>query len=376
MPRIDAFLQIGRQQGGSDIHFTVGLPPLVRMDGELVPIKYRVLDPDETDNLVGEILTEFHRQQFQEKGSVDLSYEAPDVGRFRINVCRHQRGMAAICRVIPDTVPDLEGLGLPAIVSQLGHMRSGLVLVTGPTGTGKSTTLAALIKRINQTRSVNIVTLEDPVEFVHASEKSLVVQRELGVHVSSFKEGLRSALRQDPDVILVGELRDADTISLALEASETGHLVLGTLHTRGAAQTIDRIIDAHPSENQSQIRHSLGDNLRCVLCQELVRLADGRGRRVAMEVLVVTLAVSQLIREGKTFQIPSAITTGRRVGMQLMDQSLLALVRAGEVDPDEAFLRANDKWGFAQYVTKPELLALIAAGPGQGGAPGLTGKAA
>ncbi len=364
MPRIDAFLQLGRDQGGSDIHFTVGLPPLVRLDGELVPIKYRVLSLEEIEGLVSEILDDYHAEQFKSRGSVDLSYQAPEAGRFRLNVCRHSRGLAALCRVIPERPPALVDLGLPSIVSQFTNLNSGLVLVTGATGTGKSTTLAAMIDEINRTRNLSIVTLEDPIEFIHRSDKSLIVQREIGTHVPSFRDGLRSALRQDPDVILVGELRDAESVSLALEAAETGHLVLGTLHTRGAAQTIDRIVDALPSEGQAQVRHTLSDNLKCVLSQELVRVLDGRGRRVALEILVVTLAVAQLIREGKTFQIPGAITTGRRLGMQLMDQSLLALVRAGEVDPDEAFLKASDKWGFASFVTRPELLNLMAAGPG------------
>ncbi len=356
MPRIDAFLEIGQQQGGSDIHFAVGLPPLVRLDGELLPIKYRHLSQDETEGLVMEILSEAQEAAFRARGSVDLAYEAAGLGRFRINVCRHRKGLSAFCRVIPGKVPDLASLGLPKVVTQFTRLGSGLVLVTGSTGTGKSTTLAAMIHEINHTRSLNIITLEDPVEFVHRSEQSLVIQREVGSHVSTFKDGLRSALRQDPDVILVGELRDPDTVTLAIEAAETGHLVLGTIHTRGAAQTIDRIVDAHPSDNQSQIRHSLADNLKAVISQELIRAADGRGRRAALEVLVVTPAIQQLIREGKTFQIPGAIVTGRRLGMQLMDQSLLALVRAGEVDPDEAFLKAEDKWGFAPFVTRPELL--------------------
>ncbi len=363
MARIDAFLRIGREQGGSDIHFSVGLPPLVRLDGELAPIKYRSLSIEEAEDIIGEILSEDQSTQLRNKGTVDLSYSSPESGRFRVNVCRHQKGLGITCRVVPDEVPRLADLGLPHVVSRFADFSSGLVLVTGATGTGKSTTLAAIINEINQTRSLNIITLEDPVEFLHRSAKSLVVQREVGTHLPNFKDGLRSALRQDPDVILVGELRDYETIALALEASETGHLVFGTLHTRGAAQTIDRIVDALPSEGQGQVRHSLADNLKCVLSQELIRAADGRGRRVATEILMVTLAVSQLIREGKTFQIPSCITTGRRVGMQLMDQSLLALVRAGDVDPDEAFLKATDKWGFAPFVTRPELLSLITTGP-------------
>ena len=358
MARIDAFLEIGRQQGGSDIHFTVGLPPLVRLDGELVPIKFRELGEDETEGFVSELLTPFHREQLEVRGAVDFAYRADGIGRFRVNVLRHRKGPAAIFRVIPDEVPSLESLGLPRVVHQFTSLHSGLVLVTGPTGTGKSTTLAAMIREIAETRSVNIVTLEDPVEFLHKSGRSLVIQREIGTQVPSFKDGLRSALRQDPDVILVGELRDPEAISLALVAAETGHLVLGTLHTRGAAQTIDRIVDAHPSDHQSQVRHSLADNLKAVVSQELIRAADGRGRRAALEVLVLTQAVQQMVREGKTFQIPGAITTGKRMGMQLMDQSMLALVRAGEIDPDEAFLRAEDKWGFAPFLTRPELLAM------------------
>lgn len=362
MARIDAFLQIGKEQGGSDIHFTVGLPPLVRLDGELIPIKYRALSEDETHALVMEILSEYQVTQFNHRGSVDLAYHGEGIGRFRINVCRHRRGIGAYCRVIPDTVPDLDSLGLPKVLRQFTRLKSGLVLVTGATGTGKSTTLASMIHEINISHSLNIITLEDPVEFLHKSDQSQILQRELGAHVPTFQDGLRSALRQDPDVILVGELRDPETVTLALEAAETGHLVFGTLHTRGAAQSIDRIVDAHPSENQAQIRHSLADSLKAVVSQELIRAADGRGRRAALEILVVTLAVAQLIREGKTFQIPGAITTGKRLGMQLMDQSLLALVRAGEVDPDEAFLKADDKWGFAPFVTRPELLQMTVTG--------------
>ena len=358
MARIDDMLEFGRQQGGSDVHFTPGQPPLVRTDGELHRSDRPVLGPLEPAELVQEILTASQRQQFEERGNADFSYEVPGRGRYRINACRHQQGTSAFCRVIPDEVPELSALGLPRLVAHLARLRTGLVLVTGATGTGKSTTLAALLREINTTQSLNIITLEDPIEFVHRSQRSLVVQREVGTHVHSFKDGLRAALREDPDVILVGEMRDADTVSLALEAAETGHLVLGTLHTRGAAQTIDRIVDAHPSDNQSQVRHSLADNLRAVVSQELLRAADGRGRRVAVEILMVTFAIQQLIRDGRTFQIPGAIATGRRVGMQLMDQAMLALVRAGEIDPDEAYLRAEDKWGFAPFVTRSELLRL------------------
>ncbi len=358
MARIDAFLQLGREQGCSDLHFTVGLPPLVRLDGELTPLKYRELTAEETESLLTEILTPEAQEELSSRGSIDLSYSAGETGRFRLNVFRQRRGLAAICRIIPDKVPRLQDLGLPPVVTQFTTVPSGLVLVTGGPGTGKTTTLAAIINEINETRNLNIITLEDPVEFMHESKNSLVVQRELGQHVRSFHEGLRSALRQDPDVILIGEMRDAETISAAIEASETGHLVLGTLHTRGGYQTIHRLVDAFPSESQSQIRHTLADNLKAVVSQELVRVADGRGRRLVAEVLVMTPAVAQLIRDGKTHQIHSAISTGRRVGMQLMDTELLKLVQSGDIDPNEAYLKASDKKEFIFYVTQPELLAV------------------
>jgi len=355
MARIDAFLQLAREQGGSDIHLAVGLPPLVRLEGELTPLKYRQLDADETAQLIGEILAEDKRVDLERHGAVDFSYASPEAGRFRINVFRQSLGVAAACRVVPQQVPHLDALGLPPIVSHLATMHSGLVLVTGGVGTGKSTTLAALIDEINQRRNSTILTLEDPIEFVHASAKSLIVQRELGTHVPSFSDGLRSGLRQDPDVILVGEMRDPETIALAVEAAETGHLVFGTLHTRGAAPTIHRLVDAFPTEAQAQIRHTLAENLKAVISQELVRSFDGRGRRAVLEILILTPAIAQLIREGKTHQIPSAIATGRRSGMQLLDQALLALVRAGEVDPDDAYIRAIEKQEFVRYVTRPEL---------------------
>ncbi|MBZ0269560.1 PilT/PilU family type 4a pilus ATPase [bacterium] len=358
-PRIDAFLQLGREQGCSDIHFTVGLPPLARQDGDLMPMKYRELTDDETSGLIREILNEDQNAEFDRRGSVDLAYESEDAGRFRINVCRHVHGTAAICRVIPGSPPRLADLGLPKILKRFTRLNSGLVLVTGASGTGKSTTLAAMIDEINRERSLNILTLEDPIEFLHPTKQSLVVQREVGVHVSGFRDGLRSALRQDPDVILLGEMRDLETVQLAIEASETGHLVLATLHTRGAAESIDRIVDTFPTEGQAQVRTTLADNLKAVVSQELVRAADGRGRRAVVEILVVTAAVSQLIRDAKTFQIPSAIATGRRQGMQLLDQALHDLVRIGEIDPDEAFLKAEDKREFIPHVTKLELLDLV-----------------
>jgi len=363
MSRIDAFLQLGREQGCSDIHLTVGLPPLVRMDGELVPLKYRELDESETQGLVDELLSPELKDELAVRGAVDFSYDSEGVGRFRVNVYKQFRGIAAACRVIPEDVPALADLGLPQVVARLTSLKAGMILVTGGAGTGKSTTLAAMIRSINETRNLNIITLEDPVEFVHENKKSQVLQREVGTHVESFSAGLRAALREDPDVILVGELRDAESIALAVEASETGHLVLATLHTRGAYPTIHRLVDAFSAESHAQIRHTLAENLKCVISQELVRAADGRGRRAVLEILVVSSAVAQLIREGKTHQIPSAISTGRRLGMQLMDQALLQLVRAGDIDPDEAFLKATEKREFVPFVTRPELRAVVDAQP-------------
>jgi twitching motility protein PilT len=265
--------------------------------------------------------------------------------------------------VIPDHVPRLADLGLPPVLSEFTSLGSGLVLVTGGPGSGKTTTLAALVGEVNANRNCSVITLEDPVEFMHDSEKALVVQRHVGVHAHSFAEGIRSCLRQDPDVILIGEMRDPETITAAIEAAETGHLVFGTLHTRSAAQTVHRIVDAYPTEAQAQIRHTLADNLRAVVSQELVHVADGRGRRVVCEIMIVTPAIAQLIREGKTHQMPAAIGTGRRLGMQLMDQALMAFVRSGDIDPNEAFLRATDKSEFVLHVTRPELLSVLDRGP-------------
>lgn len=343
MARIDAFLELGRQQGCSDIHFTVGLPPLVRIDGELSPVQFRPLEKEEMKSMLAEVMDDPHKQEFKQRGSVDISYAVDGLGRFRINILSQLTGPAAVCRVIPDDVVSLEKLGLPSFVNSLAAIPSGLILITGAAGTGKSSTLAGIVDQINKTRKVTVLSLESPIEFMHTSQEALVIQREIGTHCGSYTEGLRSALRQDPDVIVVAEMNDEETIRLALEASETGHLVLATLHTRGASQAIDRILDAFPQSSHQQIRTTLAENLRCVLYQELIRAADGRGRRAAMEILVVNPAIGQHIREGRTFQIASVMATGRRAGMQLMDQALVALVRAEEIDPEHAFLVAKDK---------------------------------
>jgi twitching motility protein PilT len=354
MARIDSFLELGRQQGCSDIHFAVGLPPLVRIDGDLTPSSHPSIDEEELRSILAELMDEEHKQEFKKRGAVDISHAVSGLGRFRINVLSQRTGPAAVCRVIPNEIVPLEKLGLPAMVSSLADLPAGLVLVTGACGTGKSSTLSAIVDEINRRRKVTVMTLENPIEFLHESAEALVIQREVGVHCHSFAEGLRAALRQDPDVLVVTEMNDEETIRLALEASETGHLVLGTLHTRGAAQAIDRILDAFPQSAHGQVRVTLAENLRCVLYQELVRAADGRGRRAAVEILVNNPAVAQHIREGRTFQIPSAMATGRRYGMQVMDHALMALVRAEEVDPIEAFLLARDKTPFRPFLPETE----------------------
>ncbi|GAB4361237.1 MAG: type IV pilus twitching motility protein PilT [Gammaproteobacteria bacterium] len=354
--RIDAFLQLGREQGCSDIHLAVGTPPILRLHGELTPVRYRDLDHDELERLIDEILTDEQREQFAQGGDLDLSYESEEAGRFRVNLFRKVGGVGATFRVIPSGIPSLQSLELPPVVEKFTALHQGLVLVTGATGTGKTTTLAAMIHQINQQRKQNIITLEDPIEFVHTSAQSLVVQREVGVHVPSFADGLRAALREDPDIILVGELRDLETISLAMIAAETGHLVLGTLHTTSATKTLDRIIDALPAEQKLQGMTSLAQNLKAVVSQTLVRTADGRGRKAMCEIMVMTPAISHLLMSGKVFQIPSKLQTGRDQGMQLLDQALLEAVQAKEIDPDDAYRHATDKKLFQRFVTDPTLL--------------------
>jgi twitching motility protein PilT len=359
MARLDAFLQLGREQGCSDIHLAVGFPPMLRIHGELVPVKYRDLAADELEGMIAEILTEDQQAVFGSGVDLDFSYTQERIGRFRVNLFRKIDGSGATFRVVPATIPTLETLGLPPIVQKLTNFHQGLILVTGATGTGKSTTLAAMIDHLNSTKKLNIITLEDPIEFVHTSKMSLIVQREVGMHVESFAAGLRAALREDPDVILVGELRDTETICMALMAAETGHLVLGTLHTTSATKTLERIIDAAPAEQQAQVTNSLSQCLHGVVSQALVKTADGRGRKAIVEVMVMTPAIAHLLTNGKIFQIPMKLETGRTYGMQLMDQALLEALQAKQLDPDDAYLYADDKRQFQRFVTDPNLLPKI-----------------
>ena len=359
MPRIDSFLKLGLAQGCSDVHLAVGVPPMLRMNGDLMPIKFRELSDTELENYVMEILSNSQKEHFNSNRDLDFSYVSEDGGRFRVNLFRKETGVGAVFRFIPNDVPTLEGLDVPPIIQDFCDFHQGMVLVTGSTGTGKSTTLAAMVNYLNNTRSLNIISLEDPIEFVHPSKKSQIIQRELGTHVTSFADGVRSAMREDPDVILVGELRDAETISMAMTAAETGHLVLGTLHTTGAVKTIDRIIDALPGDLREQTKSFLSQSLKAVVTQVLVRTPDGRGRRAVMEILVNTRAIAKLIMTDQSHQIPAQLQTGRDFGMQMMDQSLLVAIEKNEIDPDDAFQFASDKRKFQRFVTDTSVLPTI-----------------
>ncbi|HZF17557.1 MAG TPA: PilT/PilU family type 4a pilus ATPase [Steroidobacteraceae bacterium] len=356
MARIDAFLKLGLAQGCSDIHLAVGVPPMLRMHGDLMPIKFREVGDAELEGYITEILNQSQVSRFQEGHDLDFSYVSGEGGRFRVNVYRKETGIGATFRSIPSEIPGLDRLGLPPIIKKLCDYHQGMVLVTGSTGTGKSTTLASMIDLLNTSRRVNIISLEDPIEFVHKSKNAQVIQRELGTHLPSFAEGVRAAMREDPDIILVGELRDADTIRMAMTAAETGHLVFGTLHTTGAVKTIDRVIDALPIEEREQTKSFLAQSLIAVITQILVKTADGRGRKAICEVMVVTKAIAKLIMTDQTHQIPTQLQTGKDYGMQNLDQALLAAINAKEIDPDYAFAYANDKKLFSKFVTDTSML--------------------
>jgi twitching motility protein PilT len=351
MARIDAFLQLAMAQGCSDIHLAVGVPPMLRLRGELMPIKFRDLSASELESYVQEILTPAQQSTIRQGHDLDFSYVSADGGRFRVNLFRKDSGPGAVFRFIPGEVPTLESLDLPPVLKKLCDYHQGMVLVTGATGTGKSTTLAAMIDYINTTKKLNIISLEDPIEFVHRCKQSQVVQRELGTHMHSFSDGLRAALREDPDVILVGEMRDADTISMAMTAAETGHLVLGTLHTTGAVKTLDRIIDALAAQQREQTKSFLAQTLNAVVTQVLVKTADGRNRKAICEVMLHNKAISRLIMSDQTHLIPSQLQTGRESGMQLLDQALMEAINRRLVDPDDAYRFAVDKKQFARFVT-------------------------
>jgi len=362
--RIDSFLKLGLAQGCSDVHLAVGVPPMLRMSGDLMPIKFRDLSGTELESYVSEILTQNQQSKFSDGRDLDFSYVTDDGSRFRVNLYRKATGLGATFRYIPAEIPNLEKLGLPDVVRGLTDYHQGMILVTGATGTGKSTTLASMLDHINTHKSMNIISLEDPIEFVHPSKKAQVIQRELGTHIVSFADGLRAALREDPDVILVGEMRDAETISMAMTAAETGHLVLGTLHTTGAVKSIDRIIDALPSDLREQTKSFLSTNLNAVVSQLLCKTADLRGRKAILEIMIMTRAIGKLISTEQSHQIPSQLQTGRHLGMQQMDQALLDAVQRKEIDPNDAYAYANDKQPFLRFVTDSDLAPALAADQG------------
>ncbi|MBC8393213.1 MAG: type IV pilus twitching motility protein PilT [Deltaproteobacteria bacterium] len=353
MAKIDAFFKLMNDQGASDLHLISGQQPVLRIRGELERVKYHVLENDELKGILYEIAPEHKVKTFEETGDVDFGYEIPDLARYRANFFMQKYGVAAVFREIPSEILTAEQLGLPPILAKLAALPRGLVLVTGPTGSGKSTTLAAIIDVANKTRKDHILTIEDPVEFVHRSQSCVVNHREVYSHTKSFTAALKGALREDPDIILVGEMRDLETISLAVEAASTGHLVFGTLHTTSAAKTVDRVIEVFPSSEQAQIRSTLSDGIRAVVAQVLFKRIDKKGRCVAQEILIATPAVRNLIRENKTFQIPSAIQTGKKYGMQLLDDAIMEHVEKGRISADEAYAKANDKARFRPMLKNP-----------------------
>ena len=344
---ITELLILTRERDASDLHLAVGNPPTLRIHGKLVRLDYPPLTAAVLHEMLYDVLSDDHKARFEDTHDLDLSLELQNIGRFRVNVFMERLGEGAAFRLIPSQIRSLEQLGMPPVLRTMAMKDRGLLLVTGPTGSGKSTTLAAMIDVVNTERTDHIITIEDPIEFVHQHKSCLVNQREVGPHTKSFAAALRSALREDPDVILVGEMRDLETIAMALTAAETGHLVLATLHTNSAAQTVNRIIDVFPPHQQEQIRVQLSEALIGILAQTLLPRVDGRGRVAAIELLVANSGIRNLIREGKTFQIPSMIETGAKEGMIALDQCLRDLVRRGLISPEDAYIRASDRDSFA-----------------------------
>jgi twitching motility protein PilT len=353
MAKIDAFFKLMNEQGASDLHLISGQPPALRIRGDIERIKYKVLDNDDLRSMLYEITPEHKIKSFEETGDIDFAYEIPGLARYRANFFMQRRGVGAVFREIPSTIMTAEQLGLPAVLSKLATLPRGLVLVTGPTGSGKSTTLASIIDVANRNRKDHIITVEDPIEFVHQSRGCIVNHREVGLHTESFASALRGALREDPDIILVGEMRDLETISLAIEAASTGHLVFSTLHTSSAWKTVDRVIEVFPSSEQPLIRSTLADGLRAVVSQTLFKRVDKKGRVVALEILIANPAVRNLIREAKTHQIPSMIQTGKKFGMVLLDDYIMELFQKRQISAEEAYAKANEKSRFRPLLNAP-----------------------
>jgi twitching motility protein PilT len=353
MAKIDAFFKLMHEQNASDLHLMAGQPPALRIHGDVERVKFKVLENDELRAMLYEIAAEDKVKTFEETGDVDFGYEIPGLARYRANFFMQKNGVAAVFREIPSNIMSCEQLGLPPVMAKLASLPRGLVIVTGPTGSGKSTTLAAIIDEANRLRADHIITIEDPIEFVHKSRGCLVNQREVGLHTQSFTAALRGALREDPDIILVGEMRDLTTMSLAIEAASTGHLVFSTLHTTSAPKTVDRIVEVFPAEEQGQIRSTLADGVRAIISQTLFKRIDKKGRAPALEILIATPAVRNLIREGKSHQIPSAIQTGKKYGMQLLDDAIMDLFNKGRITAEDAYMKANDKGRFRPLLKAP-----------------------
>lgn len=353
MAQIDAFFKLMNEQGASDLHMVSGQQPILRIRGDMEKVKYNVLENDSLKAMLYEIVSEDKIKIFEESGDVDFGYEISGLARYRGNLFMQKYGVGAVFREIPSDILSCEQLGLPSVVSRLASLPKGMVLVTGPTGSGKSTTLAAIIDQANKTRKDHILTIEDPIEFVHKSRNCIVNHREVGLHTNSFASALRGALREDPDIILVGEMRDLETIALAMEAAMTGHLVFGTLHTLNANKTVDRIIEIFPSNQQAQVRSTLADALKAVVSQNLFKRIDKKGRCAALEILICTPAVRNLVREGKTYQIPSAMQTGKKYGMQTLDDAIMELLNKGWISGEDAYINAIDKSKFVSFLKKP-----------------------
>jgi twitching motility protein PilT len=347
--KIQDILIIAKEKGASDVHLNVGIPPMLRINGKMTKSEFPVLTNDNVHGLIYSIISDKQKEDFQKDKQLDFSYEIEDVSRFRINIFRHRLGEAAVIRLIPTEILSVEQLGLPNVITTLTDKEKGIVLVTGPTGSGKSTTLAALIDIINTKRYEHIISIEDPIEFIHQHKNCVISQREIGEHTDSFASALRVALREDPDVILVGEMRDLETISMALRAAETGHLVFSTLHTNSAADTIERMINAFPAHQQAQARMQVSGTIEAVIAQTLIPTADGLGRVAAAELMLATPAIRNLIRDEKIYQIPSTIQISRKIGMQSLDQSLKDLLMQGKITRESAIKKAINKNAFIEY---------------------------
>lgn len=353
MARIDTYFKFMKEQDASDLHLSTGNPPMLRIHGDLVRVDSPPLESDDLKALVYEIAPEQKIKVFEETGDVDFGYEYPGFARYRANFLNQKNGIAAVFRLIPSKVLTLDQLGLPPVLKRFAMLKKGLILVTGPTGSGKSTTLAGMVDYCNLHRRDHIITVEDPIEFVHQSQQCLVNHREVGVHTRSFATALRGALREDPDIILVGELRDLETIELALTAAATGHLVFGTLHTSNAPKTIDRVIDVFPTNQQNQIRTSLAESLKGVVAQNLFKRIDKPGRIAALEILVCDSPIANLIREGKTHQIPGMMQVGKKKGNQPLDDAIMESLRAAIISPEEAYEKSNDRKKFRALLKNP-----------------------